>query len=237
MASITTVGFDADDTLWQNEQFYHLTHRRFADLLGSYSDAEALDQRLLEAETRNVGLYGFGVKSFTLSMIETAITVSEGRVSTQAIRELIDAGRAMLDHPIEPLPHVRETLDQLRGRYRLVVITKGDLFHQERKLAASGFGDYFDAIEIVSDKTTGTYARIFARYGDGPGRSVMVGNSLKSDVLPALEAGGWGIYVPHALTWTFEYAPKPETHPRFREIAHLGELEALLGRLGAGQAS
>jgi putative hydrolase of the HAD superfamily len=236
MNVITTVGFDADDTLWQNEQFYHLTHRRFEELLRDYIEPEALQSQLLDAERRNVGLYGFGAKSFTLSMIETAISVSDGRVSTQVIRELINAGREMLEHPVEPLPYVRETLDRLRGRFRLVVITKGDLFHQERKMAASGLGEYFDAVEIVSDKTPHTYERIFARHGDGPGRSVMVGNSLKSDVLPALDAGSWGIYVPHPLTWTFEHAEKPDAHPRFVEIAHLGELDDVLGQLAAAGA-
>ena len=121
---------------------------------------------------------------------------------------------------------------RLHGRVRLVLITKGDLFDQERKLAASGLGDYFDAVEIVSDKNAGTYERIFKRHGDGPLQSLMVGNSLKSDIVPALDAGSWGVYVPHALTWSFEHHDKPEHHPRFREIEHLGGLAALVRGLG-----
>jgi putative hydrolase of the HAD superfamily len=138
----------------------------------------------------------------------------------------------MLGHPVETLPHVRETLEHLAGSYRIVLITKGDLFDQERKLAQSGLGDLFDAVEIVSDKSTATYRRIFERHGDGPSRSMMVGNSLKSDVVPAIQAGGWGVHVPHALTWTLEHADEPVDEPRFRRLPHLGQLVDLLRELG-----
>lgn len=229
--AITTIGFDADDTLWQNEQFYRLTEARFAELLSDHTDTEHLSERLLAAEKRNLGLYGFGIKGFVLSMVETAVEVTEGRVPSSVIAEILAAGRDMLVHPVEPLPHARKTLDALHGRFRLVMITKGDLFDQERKLAASGLGEYFDAVEIVSDKNAGTYERIFKRHGDGPLKSLMVGNSLKSDVLPALDAGSWGVYVPHALTWAFEHHDKPENHPRFREIENLGGLADLVRAL------
>ncbi len=228
---ITTIGFDADDTLWQNEQFYRLTEARFADLLKDHADTDNLPARLLEAEKRNLGLYGFGIKGFVLSMIETAVEVTDGRVPSSVIAEILSAGREMLVHPVEPLPHVKETLEALHGAFRLVMITKGDLFDQERKLAASSLGDYFNAVEIVSDKTAATYDRIFKRHGDGPEKSLMIGNSLKSDIVPALDAGSWGIYVPHALTWAFEHCEKPETHPRFREIADLGGLHGVLQTL------
>ena len=142
----------------------------------------------------------------------------------------------MLDHPVETLPHVEETLAAVAGDYRLVLITKGDLFDQERKLAQSGLGGFFDAIEIVSAKTRDTYARVFARHGDGPERAMMVGNSLKSDVVPAIEAGGWGIYVPHDLTWTLEHAAAPTAAPRFREITDLGHLPRLLGEIRQASA-
>ncbi len=231
MAGITTIGFDADDTLWQNEQFYQLTQARFLDLLKDHAGAD-LPSRLLSAQKRNLALYGFGIKGFTLSMIETALEVTDGTVPGSVIAGILDAGRDMLVHPVETLPHVFETLEALAGRYRLVLITKGDLFDQERKLAASGLGDFFNAIEIVSDKTVATYAKVFARHGDGPDRSLMVGNSLKSDVLPALEAGSWGVYVPHDLTWSFEHAEKPSDHLRFREIADLGGLPPLLETIG-----
>jgi putative hydrolase of the HAD superfamily len=230
-AGPTTIGFDADDTLWHNERFYRLTEARFAAMLGEHAPAEDVSRRLLEAEKRNLHLYGFGIKGFTLSMIETAVEVTDGRVSNAAIREILEAGREMLRHPVETLPHVRETLEALAGRYRLVMITKGDLFDQERKLAASGLGDLFDAVEIVSDKNSGTYQRIFARHGDGPERAMMIGNSVKSDILPAIEAGSWGVHVPYEITWAMEHAEAPVEHPRFRRMQHLGELAQVIERI------
>ncbi|MDX8502493.1 HAD family hydrolase [Mesorhizobium sp. VK4C] len=225
---LTTIGFDADDTLWQNEQFFRMTEQRFVAMLAERGEASQVSANLLEAAKRNLGMYGFGIKSFTLSMIETAIEVTDGRVPASTIAEILAAGRDMLSHPIEPLPHAHETVERLAGAYRLVLITKGDLLDQERKLAQSGMGDLFDAVEIVSDKTAATYARIFSRHGDGPQNSMMVGNSLKSDVVPAIEAGGWGIHVPHELTWAVEHAEAPVAAPRFRRIADLGELPTLV---------
>ena len=149
MASLTTIGFDADDTLWQNEQFFRMTEARFAELLADFAEADHLTERLIEAEKRNLARYGFGIKGFTLSMIETAIEVTEGRVPARVIGEILEAGREMLVHPVETLPHVTETLERLAPDYRIVLITKGDLFDQERKLAQSGLGDFFDAVEIV----------------------------------------------------------------------------------------
>ena len=230
--ALTTIGFDADDTLWQNEQFFRLTEERFAELLSDHAERDHLTERLIAAERRNVGHYGFGIKGFTLSMIETAIEVTEGRVPATVIGEILAAGREMLRHPIETLPHVTETLEALSGDYRLVLVTKGDLFDQERKLAQSGLGDLFDAVEIVSDKTAATYARVFARHGDGAERAMMVGNSLKSDVVPAIEAGGWGVFVPHALTWVLEHAEAPVDAPRFREVEHLGHVLPLVREIG-----
>jgi putative hydrolase of the HAD superfamily len=231
MSSLSTIGFDADDTLWQNETFYRLTEERFTSLLAEHGDADTISSRLLEAERRNLQFYGFGIKGFTLSMIETAIDVTEGRVSAAVIHEILAAGREMLAHPIETLPHARETLEQLAGSYRMILITKGDLFDQERKLAQSGLGELFDAVEIVSDKNAATYERIFNRYGDGPNRSMMVGNSLKSDVVPAIQAGSWGVYVPHALTWALEHCDEPADEPRFKRLAHLGELVDLVTQI------
>lgn len=228
---LTTIGFDADDTLWQNETFFRMTEERFRDLVSGHAEGEDLSARLLEAEKRNLAAYGFGIKGFTLSMIETAIEVTGGRVPASVIGEILEAGRDMLSHPVETLPHAKETLEKLAGDYRIVLITKGDLFDQERKLAQSGLGELFDGVEIVSDKAAGTYRRIFARYGDGPEQSMMVGNSLRSDVLPAIEAGSWGVYVPHDLTWAIEHAEPPVDAPRFRELRHLGELADLLRSL------
>lgn len=231
MAAISTIGFDADDTLWQNETFFRLTEQRFTELLSEHGAHEVISARLLEAERRNLRFYGFGVKGFTLSMIETAVEVTNGQVSASVIAEILGFGRQMLQNPVETLPHARETLDALAGRYRILLITKGDLFDQERKLAQSGLGDYFSAVEIVSDKTPSVYERIFTRHGDGPARAVMVGNSLKSDVVPAIRAGSWGVYVPHDLTWVLEHEEAPEADPRFRRIADLGQLPALLTQM------
>ncbi|RJG42900.1 HAD family hydrolase [Mesorhizobium sp. DCY119] len=231
---LTTIGFDADDTLWQNEQFFRTTEQHFASLLAEHAEGHDIHARLLEAEKRNLVLYGFGIKGFTLSMIETAVEISEGRVPASVIREILAAGRDMLSHPVETLPNVRETLEELAGAYRLVLITKGDLFDQERKLAQSGLGELFDAVEIVSDKTASTYERIFTRHGDGPDRAMMIGNSLKSDVVPAIEAGSWGVYVPHDLTWVLEHVDEPTDAPRFRRLEHLGELAGLIEALKAG---
>ena len=231
-ARLSTIGFDADDTLWQNEQFYRMTEKRFTALLADYAEAGDLSSRLLAAERRNLKAYGFGIKGFTLSMIETAIEVTEGRVPATVIHQIVDAGRDLLSHPIEPLPHARAALEQLSGGYRLVLITKGDLFDQERKLAQSGLGDFFSAVEIVSDKSAATYERIFTRHGDGPDRAMMVGNSLKSDIVPAIQAGSWGVYVPHSLTWALEHGEAPSEHRRYRHIEHLGELLDVVRKAG-----
>jgi len=225
------IAFDADDTLWQNEQFYRLTQDRFSALLADYVEKDPLHERLLAAERRNLGHYGFGVKGFVLSMIETAIDVSNGRVPASVIRELIEAGQDMLQHPIHLMPHARQTVAQLAGDFRLLLITKGDLLDQERKLAQSGLGEYFDGVEIVSHKTPTIYADIFTRHGTGAAQAMMVGNSMRSDVIPALEAGGWGIYVPHELTWDLERATAPKNHAKFHELAHLGDLLELLEHL------
>jgi putative hydrolase of the HAD superfamily len=232
MTTLSTIGFDADDTLWQNEHVFRLTEARFTSLLRDHARDADIAAALIEAERRNLQTYGFGVKGFTLSMIETALDVTDGRVPSSVIGEILAAGREMLRHPVETLPHARETLRALAGSYRIILITKGDLFDQERKLAQSGLGDFFDAVEIVSDKGVETYRRIFDRHGDGPGRSMMVGNSLKSDVIPAILAGSWGVHVPHDLTWALEHEEAPVGQPRFRALAHLGELVDLLGTLG-----
>jgi putative hydrolase of the HAD superfamily len=230
-ASLTTIGFDADDTLWHNERFFKLTEARFAELLSAYGDSEHLLEHLLAAERRNVGRYGFGIKGFTLSMIETAIEVTDGKVPGSVIGNILAAGRDMLTHPVEPLPFAREALEELQERFTLVLITKGDLFDQERKLAESGLDIFFHAVEIVSDKKEETYRRIFARHGTGPAEAAMIGNSLKSDVIPALDAGAWGIHVRHELTFALELAETPLAATRFRQIPHLGMLPSLLADL------
>ena len=228
---LTTIGFDADDTLWQNEAFFRLTQDRFAALLADHADPSHLAERLEAAERRNLGHYGFGVKGFTLSMIETAIEATDARVPAAVIAEIIAAGREMLEHPIQLLPHAREAVTSLATDYRVILITKGDLLDQERKLAQSGLGDLFNGVEIVSHKTAAAYRTIFARHGTGADQALMVGNSLKSDVIPALEAGAWGVHVPHGITWALELADPPTDHDRFHTIPDLGSLPKLVATL------
>src|SRR6056300_1649773 len=201
MQNLTTVGFDADDTLWHNERFFRLTQDRFEQLLADYADPAHLHQRLLEAERRNIAHYGFGIKGFTLSMIETALDITQNRVPASVIRELIEAGQEMLRHPIDLLPHARETVQAAAQNHKVLLITKGDLLDQERKLAQSGLGDLFDGVEIVSDKTPATYQALLQRHGVGATQAMMVGNSMKSDVRPMVALGGWGVFVPHGPTW------------------------------------
>ncbi len=229
---ITVLGLDADDTLWHNETFYQLTRQRFSELLADFVDAQTLDEQVAATERRNLGLYGYGAKGFTLSLLETALEVSKGKVSNAVLKEILAAGRDMMNHPVEPLPGVKEALEELSARYRLVLITKGDLFHQESKLAASGLGDFFSGVEIVSEKRAETYTRIFSRHGSGPEHAAMAGNSVRSDVLPALEAGSYAALIPFHLVWAHEDAPLPTHHPRFAELPSLAELPSWLDRMG-----
>lgn len=220
----TIIGIDADDTLWQSEHFFKLTETYFKELLADHADPLELGAKLLATERRNLQFYGYGIKGFMLSMIDTAIDVTKGRVPADVIRKILSTGRDMLSHPVVPLPDVRETLELLSKDFRLVLITKGDLFDQERKLAASGLGELFHAIEIVSDKTSQTYIRIFNQHGKGSTRAAMVGNSLKSDIVPALDAGSWAIFIPHELTWEHEHVDAPKDHSRFKQIKSFGGL-------------
>lgn len=229
--TLTTIGFDADDTLWHNEAFFRMTQQRFGELLADFAEADDLEERLLAAERRNLGHYGYGVKGFVLSMIETAIEVTEGRVAASVISELMAAGRDMLRHPIDLLPHAEETVAALCKEYRVILITKGDLLDQERKLAQSGMGELFHGVEIVSEKTAAVYATLFGRHGNGPASGMMVGNSLKSDVLPMLAAGGYGVHVPHGLTWALETADAPVEHARFHTMADLAALPDLVRKV------
>ena len=230
--NLTTIGFDADDTLWQNEQFFQLTQQRFAELLADYTESDHLMDRLLQAERRNLGHYGFGIKGFMLSMIETAIEVTDQNVPSSVIAQLIAVGQDMLQHPIELLPHAEETVTDLARSHRVLLITKGDLLDQERKLAQSGLGDLFHGVEIVSAKTRPVSDRIFEGHGDGSDRAMMVGNSIRSDVRPVIEAGGWGVHIPHDLTWVVEHDEPPSEAPRFATLPDLGHLPDLVRDIG-----
>ena len=223
---ITTLGLDADDTLWHNESIFRMTQARFRDLMADHAEPDFLDSRLAEVERRNLALYGYGVKGFTLSLIETAMDITGGQPPGRIIAEILAAGREMLAHPVETLPGVDQVIADLSENYRLVLITKGDLLHQEQKLAASGLGDLFAAVEIVSEKDASTYERVFARHGTGAAEAAMCGNSMRSDILPALEAGAWAAHVPYPLTWAHEMADAPVGHGRFVELGSISEFPA-----------
>ena len=201
---IDVIAFDADDTLWHNEPMFHATESQFAEMLAAYHPAQWVRDRLFATEMKNLDHFGYGIKGFILSMIETAIELTEARITGAEVQRIIDWGHEMLHHPVELLDGVRETVESLAGRYRLMLLTKGDLFDQESKLARSGLGEFFDAVEIVSTKNAAAYAAIMRRHGVAPERFVMVGNSLRSDVLPAVEAGAHAVHIPYALTWAHE---------------------------------
>ena len=232
MPDLTAIGFDADDTLWHHERFFQLTTARFVELLKPYAEPAHLADHLHAAEKRNVLHYGFGVKGFTLSMIETAIDVSDGKVPGSVIADILAAGRDMLVHPVEPFPGVEAALAELSRTHTLILITRGDLFDQERKLAASGLAQYFDAIEIVSDKTPPVYQRIFSRHGEGAPRAMMIGNSMRADVVPALEAGAWGVHVPSEHVWALDLHDDPSDASRFRRIGALAEVLPIIREIG-----
>ncbi len=228
ISNVSTIAFDADDTLWHNETIFRLTEERFAALLSQEMDSEPLMERLLETERKNLKFYGYGIKGFTLSMIETALQITGEKLSPTVISEILAAGREMLTHPVETLPGVRKTLESLSEHFRLIVITKGDLFDQERKVAESGLGELFNAVEIVSEKTTRTYRDLLSRHGTGPQEAVMVGNSLKSDIRPALEAGAWGVYIPYHITWGMEVAEEPTNQERYLRLSRIDQLLEIL---------
>ena len=231
MTSLTTIAFDADDTLWQNQKFYDAAESACIDLLLDYGDKKQVSARMIETERRNVLVYGVGVKSFMLSMIETAVEVSNHKVSPKIIADIIRIGRELTSYPIEVLPYVHETLEVLAESHKLILITKGDLFDQERKLNQSGLADYFSKIEIVSTKIPSTYQRIFESHADGPQRSMMIGNSLKSDIIPALEAGSFGIHIPHHLMWALEHAEPPFENSRFHVLENIKQLPDLIEKI------
>ncbi len=229
---IDLIAFDADDTLWHNESLYIDVQDRFAQLTAPYADAERAQQVLHQVEMRNLKHYGYGIKGFTISLVEAAIEVSDGAVPAQTIQALIDVTRDMLTAPVRLIDHTEDTLARLSGVHPLMLLTKGDLFEQENKVARSGIGGYFKTIEIVSDKTPASYAALLARHNVEPSRFLMVGNSMRSDILPVLDLGGLAVYIPYALTWSHENAEVPDSeYNRYFELEHLGLLPALIDRL------
>lgn len=229
---IEVIAFDADDTLWHNESLYSLTQEQFAALLTPYCDPGTVEQRLYQTEMRNLQYYGYGIKSFTLSMIETAIDLSAGQIRGSEIQQIIDFARRMLREPIQLLPGVAETVAALAETYRLMVITKGDLFDQESKVARSGLGDRFFAVEVVSVKNAEVYRALLDKHEIAPEHFLMVGNSLPSDVLPVAEIGGQAVHVPYHITWQHEAgAVDAVTRQNYIELEDIRQLPALLRRL------
>ena len=203
---IDLVGFDADDTLWHSEGYFQAAHAEFERILGGYVDlADArVHEHLLATERANLRVFGYGAKGMTLSMVETAIALTRERISAADLHRLVVLGKSVLEHPVELLPGIRAAVEQVAAKHRVVLITKGDLFHQEAKIAASGLADLFTRIEIVSEKHPAAYARVLKECGSDACHFAMVGNSLRSDIEPVVSLGGWGVHVPYHVTWAHE---------------------------------
>lgn len=227
---IDLICLDADDTLWHNMRHFEAAEAANHAVLASFAEAGVFRDVLNRVEMRNLTLYGYGAKGFTLSTIEAALELIDGNVPRPCLEAILDACKSLLTHPIELLPGVRECLERLATMGRLVLVTKGDLLHQETKLAASGLGGLFSAIEIVSDKTATTYRQVAAKLGSSPDRLIMAGDSLRSDIRPALEAGAYAAYVPPETFWSHEASEKPQD-ARFFELMSLLDLPDLVKRL------
>lgn len=230
---VTVVALDADDTLWHNEDAFVDAHDRLRAVLAGHAAGVEVDALLAEVERRNLEVYGYGVKGFTLSMIETALALRPGDLPRGDLEALLGLGKAMLSRPVDLLPGVQETLAGLAGHYRLAVVTKGDLFAQEARLARSGLADAFEVVEIVSEKDEATYRRVLRRLGVPPEQLLMVGNSERSDIAPVLALGGWAAHVPYPVTWEHEVLAEPVRSDRRADLSRLDELLPLLGLPGA----
>lgn len=224
MNGIKVIAFDADDTLWVNEPYYQETEKRYCDMLQDFLPHHTISRELLATEIKNLSEYGYGIKSFILSMIENAIKISDGTISAQAIDKIISLGKEMINKPIENLDGVEEVLKALNGEYRLVMATKGDLLDQERKLKKSGLARYFHHIEIVSDKKEPEYRKLIKHLDIPPEAFLMIGNSLKSDIIPVLNIGGYGFHVPYHITWEHEKVKTTFEHPKFRKLNSIREV-------------
>jgi len=226
--NLKVIAFDADDTLWVNEPYFRQTEERFYNLLSEYASEHSLERELLKTEIENLALYGYGIKGFMLSMIETAIRISNNTISVDVVGKILDLGRQMLDNPIELLDGVEEVLLALKDKYRLVVATKGDLLDQERKLKKSGISHYFHHIEIMSEKDDANYLKLIRHLDIQPAELLMVGNSLKSDIVPVLNVGGYGIHVPYHITWAHEHIEHSIEDEKFKSVAGIRDIMAFL---------
>jgi putative hydrolase of the HAD superfamily len=232
------IGFDADDTLWHSECHFQAAHAEFERILARYIDVgdARIHERLLATERANLKLFGYGAKGMTLSMVEAAIELSSERIAATDLHRIVRLGKSILCHPVELLPGVREAVQRVAETHRVVLITKGDLFHQEAKVRGSGLADVFSRIEIVSEKDRATYARVLGECAVAPRRFAMVGNSLRSDIAPVIELGGWGVYMPYAVTWAHEQdASIGPDHPRVEAIAEARQIPAALARLAEAE--
>jgi putative hydrolase of the HAD superfamily len=219
--NITTIAFDADDTLWINEPYFQEAEKEFCILLEDYLPQHSVSQELFKTEMKNLHLYGYGVKGFMLCMIETVSIISNNTASLELINKTIEIGHELLQKPVELLDGVTETLENLKGKYRLVVATKGDLLDQERKLKKSGLQEYFHHIEIMSDKKESDYQKLLKHLDCRPEHFLMLGNSIKSDILPALEIGGFAAHIPYHVTWNHEQHDLQIEHPNFMELKNI----------------
>ncbi|KQS34366.1 HAD family hydrolase [Dyadobacter sp. Leaf189] len=221
---IKVIAFDADDTLWVNEPFFQETEQQFCTMLEDFLPQHSISQELYKMQVKNLPLYGYGIKCFMLCMIETAYNVSGGTASMEIIRDIIALGQEMLNKPVELLEDVQHVLETLKGRYRLIVATKGDLLDQERKLQKSGLLEYFHHIEIMSDKRVQDYSKLIRHLDCRPENFLMLGNSIKSDVLPVLELGGFAAHIPFHVTWHHEHYEHTLEHANFMQLERLGEI-------------
>lgn len=222
--SIKTIAFDADDTLWVNEPYFRDGEAELQEIVAPYVSGDQLIRELYAVEMRNMEAYGYGIKAFVLSMIETALKVSDNKIPQADIARIVELGKRQIERPVGLLDGVEDVLAALQGRYRLVMATKGDILDQRRKLTKSGLERYFHHIEVMCDKQQDDYTRMFRRLGCAPEEVLMVGNSLKSDVLPVLELGGWGAYVPFHVTWEHEVVNEDIEHPRYMRLEKLGDI-------------
>ena len=229
---LTWIAFDADDTLWENELYYHHAQEELSRVLSTYQTPEMIERLLLETETRNIPYFGYGIKSFGLSMIETALEISEGNIEGQAIKKLLDVIHDMVQTKIEVLTGVYETLKTLFPDYKLMMITKGDLLDQERKLEQSGLRDFFSVIEVVNHKDTAVYRKILEKNNIHPQEFLMVGNSLRSDVLPVSALGAHGVFINHHITWEHEKLINQDIgQHKYFELAQISELPDLVEKI------
>ena len=226
--NLKVIAFDADDTLFVNEPYFQEVEQKFCSLMGDYLSHQGLSQELFKTEIANLNLYGYGIKGYILSMIEAAMTISNNTISLEIIEKIIAYGKELLQKPIELLDGVEETLQKLHGKYKLVVATKGDLKDQHRKLHDSNLGTYFHHIEVLSDKTELDYTKMLTRLDCKPEDFVMIGNSLKSDVLPILNIGGVGIHIPYHTTWEYEKIDFEIEHENFTALTDIKEVLDIL---------